>query len=115
VIYFIACPEANAVKIGMTRKRSYLTADATAYARLSALQTNCPLELELLAVCDGGEAEEYALHHRFDVLRIRGEWFRLTPELAAHIAQFPKPVRRPRGWNGGRRADAAIAKLKEVA
>lgn len=95
MIYFIACREANAVKIGLTRKRPY--------ARLGTAQVNCPLELELLATCDGDEAEEFALHQRFDALRMRGEWFRLTPELEAHICKFPKPEQLPRGWHGQQR------------
>lgn len=107
MIYFIGCSEANAVKIGTTRQ-TYLSADATAYARLGKAQSNCPLELELLGVCDGHEIEEAALHQRFRELRIRGEWFRLTDELAAFIAQYPKPIRRPRGWNGGKRASNSM-------
>jgi hypothetical protein len=105
MIYFIGCAGANAVKIGTTRQ-TYLSPDATAYARLCHIQASCPLELELLAVCPGHKAEEAALHEQFQALRIRGEWFRLTGELAAFIAKYPKPVRRPRGWNGGKKASS---------
>jgi hypothetical protein len=95
VIYFIACPGANAVKIGTTTNR--------VYERLNQAQVNCPLELELLAAHDGGYVEEAALHLRFADQRIRGEWFRLSEELTTHIQQLPKPQKPPRGWHGQKR------------
>lgn len=109
MIYFVACPGAGAVKIGHAEKRSYLTDDASAFERVSGLQVGCPLELKLLATCEGGKSEEAALHLRFAAHRIRGEWFQLTDELRTHIAQFPKPERRQRGWHSQarNRADAA--------
>lgn len=111
MIYFIGCAEANAVKIGTASRGPYphAGADVTAFARLGSMQTGCPLDLELLAICEGGRAEEAALHLRFADLRIRGEWFRLTGELQEHIGQFRKPTRRPRGWHsrGQSRAQAA--------
>lgn len=119
MIYFIACPAAEAVKIGTTIKRSYLSAEASAFQRLSVMQSGCPLELELLAICEGGAIEELALHVRFAEHRLRGEWFRATPELQAHIAQFAKPVRLPRGWNKRARlpsaSGAAIAQSPRAA
>jgi hypothetical protein len=88
MIYFVACPEANAVKIGVSAYNP-----ETAYARMSRLQSGCPLQLELLAVAPGYRDEEAGLHRRFAGNRIRGEWFSLTPELSEYISQFPKPPR----------------------
>jgi hypothetical protein len=103
VIYFI--------KIGHTAKLRYGTTDSNAYDRFASIQSACPLELEKLAVCDGDLADERALHERFAHLLIRGEWFRFTQEIRDHIAGFHKPVRRPRGWNGGRRAGEGFASV----
>jgi hypothetical protein len=98
VIYFIACPEANAVKIGTTAQSYHASAESALFARLVQAQVNCPLKLEAMAMCDGGKPEEAELHLRFANLRIRGEWFTLTDDLKAFIAQFPTPVRPVRGW-----------------
>jgi hypothetical protein len=108
MIYFIACFDANAVKIGITEKRPYLTAEASAFQRLGVAQVNCPLALDLLAITEGGPIEEQALHERFAKDRIRGEWFNLTDELSAHIALLPKPERAPRGWHGQERNRIAV-------
>jgi hypothetical protein len=100
MIYFIACPAADAVKIGMVTQKHYESRpEQSAFQRLTAMQSGCPFELELLALCDGGQATEAQLHLRFASHRIRGEWFKLNDDLRAHIAQFPKPIRTPRGWH----------------
>lgn len=94
-VYFIGCPEADAVKIGATSNR--------VYERLNQAQVNCPLKLVLLGVSDGGYSVEAALHERFAHLRIRGEWYRLAGEISAHVALLPKPEKPPRGWWGQKR------------
>jgi hypothetical protein len=109
MIYFVACPSASAVKIGYAAKRSYLSDAATAFERMSLLQTGCPFELELLAICPGDRAAEAALHERFSDARIRGEWFAITPEIRAHVALLEKPKRAPRGWHGQARNRAKAA------
>lgn len=87
MIYFIACPEANAVKIGVTGDWP-----TKIYNRLSVTQTHCPLRVEIMATQPGGYEEEGELLTRFAKDRIQGEWFRLTDELRDHIGQFPKPA-----------------------
>jgi hypothetical protein len=101
MIYFIGCEEAGAVKIGLVSKRPY--------ERLNQAQVNCPLVLELLAICEGGKPAEAELHARFSPFRIRGEWFRLTPELADLIAQHECPEKPARGWWGQSRNRLAKA------
>lgn len=85
MIYFIHCPAANAVKIGRTANPPY--------QRLMSMQAGCPFELELIGLCKGDRHEEETLHARFAADRVRGEWFRLTDGLRAHVAQFPAPAR----------------------
>lgn len=92
MIYFIGCEAANAVKIGKTTNR--------VYERLNQAQVNCPFELKLLAAHEGCGPDEAALHLRFAHLRVRGEWFRLSAELKAHIATLECPEKPARGWHG---------------
>jgi hypothetical protein len=86
MIYFIACPDAGAVKIGVTEDRIICV-----YKRLTIMQTGCPLRLELVGTEDGHKAEEAVLHARFAPARIHGEWYRLTDELRAYVAQLTVP------------------------
>lgn len=51
--------------------------------RVAALQTSTHHALELLSTRPGTMRDEHKLHLRFNDLRIRGEWFRSTPELVA--------------------------------
>lgn len=101
MIYFIACHEANAVKIGVTSNR--------VYERLNQAQVNCPLKLELVAAYPGVLADEAALHLRFADQRIRGEWFRLSADLKDHIARSPLPEKPLRGWHGQKRNRVSAA------
>jgi len=52
-VYFIQAGDAGPIKIGHTND---------VRKRLSMIQTSAPDHLRLLAVMDGGEAEERALH-----------------------------------------------------
>jgi hypothetical protein len=74
VVYFIACNDA--VKIGTA---------VNVTSRFNTLQIGNPDPLCLLGAIPGDEILEKALHRRFKHLRIRGEWFRNTDELAAFI------------------------------
>lgn len=76
-IYFIR-DEAGYIKIGYATNVSY---------RMNALQTASRQKLTLLARVPGSTLDEKALHRRFRAARVRGEWFRPTPELRAYISE----------------------------
>ncbi len=75
-VYFVACPEARAIKIGTTNKMAH---------RFSQLQVACPLELRILVTVLGGIGIEKALHAHFADIQIRGEWFRAEEDLLQFI------------------------------
>jgi hypothetical protein len=75
-VYFIRSGEAGLIKIGTaTNLRS----------RLASLQTGSPESLFLLGKVEvtrtDALASEHELHNLFRRSRVRGEWFRPTPEL----------------------------------
>lgn len=78
-VYFIACGDRGAIKVGVAT-------DVT--RRVAELQTGSADELILLAYTPGGFALESGIHDQFSADRIRGEWFRDTPELRAYIAKL---------------------------
>lgn len=84
-VYFVRSLHGGPVKIGCTSGLA---------ARLSYLQTGNPYPLALLAAYPGAEAEERAEHERFRFVRLRGEWFKDSPELMAYIESLPT-YRRP--------------------
>jgi hypothetical protein len=92
MIYFVEALGADAIKIGYTRG----LADGTPHSRVSAIQTNCPLKLKLLATTPGSYDYERELHSRFTDDWIRGDWFRASPALREFVAQFPEPSPPPR-------------------
>lgn len=75
-VYFIQ--SGDLVKIGTS---------TNVHERLRTLRTMSPLPLELLAIAAGSHTEETAVHARFAHLRQHGEWFAVTPELLAFIAE----------------------------
>lgn len=81
-VYFIQCGDTGLVKIGWT--------SGPVCTRIEALQTGCPLPLRLIA--------EYRLpsehlarscerwfHRALQHVRVRGEWFAITPEGIADL------------------------------
>lgn len=57
------------------------------------------LSARLLAFVDGSMAEERAMHERFDLERIEGEWFAPSARLLSHIATLPPlPADPPPSW-----------------
>ncbi|WP_027517823.1 GIY-YIG nuclease family protein [Bradyrhizobium sp. WSM1417] len=75
MVYFVRAGEF--IKIGSA---------ADVRQRLINVQTGCPFTLEPLLVLRGGAARERQLHSRFRAGHIRGDWFRLTDDLLAFIA-----------------------------
>lgn len=75
-IYFIACQEF--VKIGIA---------ANVDDRLNQMQTGNPYELRLLKVMESANAEqdEESIHCALERYRIRGEWFKLPPDVLALV------------------------------
>jgi len=65
-IYFILAADVNRVKIGKT---------INIVSRLSKLNTDSPVDLELIAYFLAPESAERFIHCIFDKYRVRGEWF----------------------------------------
>lgn len=77
-VYFIQCKATKAIKIGHTRDVA---------KRLHNLQLGSAPLLGLVAMrwVSSPVEEESRLHERYSALRLRGEWFRLSPDLLAEI------------------------------
>jgi hypothetical protein len=73
-VYFVGA--SHFVKIGFSRALD---------ERLHKMRTDVPFEIEILHFEPGTAAEEKKLHRRFAAIRVRGEWFRRSPELLAFI------------------------------
>lgn len=72
-VYFVQCGVVGPIKIGSA-------GDVT--RRVAALQTGTPERLRVIARAPGvGVEGERELHRRFAHRRIRGEWFRPSPDL----------------------------------
>ena len=56
--------------------------------RLQSMQAGNPDPLYLLGVCRGGRGAERALLAAFRPFRVRGEWFKLVPEIMGLIAEL---------------------------
>ena len=81
-VYFIATADRRYVKIGYTTNMT---------RRLRDVQVGNPEPLELLGTLDGTKDDEKRLHHDWRRLRVEGEWFRLTDELAYSIEWQLRP------------------------
>ncbi|WP_301121065.1 GIY-YIG nuclease family protein [Mycolicibacterium fortuitum] len=98
-VYCRTCVEAGTVTPA-SRRWVYFIADGAGHvkigyavnvaARLAELQCGNVLPLKVLAILKGGCEAERALHERFAEHRVRGEWFRLAPEILDYIASLPK-------------------------
>jgi len=65
-VYVIEAAETGHLKIGLARDPA---------SRVRELQTGSPVELLLIGQVPAGPAFEALLHRRFDLYRVRGEWF----------------------------------------
>jgi hypothetical protein len=79
LVYAIEALGLNTIKIGWTQHLK---------SRLSAIRTSCPVEVRLLGVTPGNRTDEVAMHQQFEDCRVRGEWFRATPELRAEVSTW---------------------------
>lgn len=88
-VYFMQAGEGGPIKIGLTN---------CVANRLRYIQTGQPCEIELLGSVTGGKDLEEALHVRFAADRLRGEWFKDTPELRAVIEKLCPTVNGMPKW-----------------
>lgn len=92
-VYFVEAVGLGLVKIGTTTDLKL---------RLRTLQLYTPTEVILLATLRGGWKREQEIHHQFSASRQRGEWFRLTQDLAdfiGHIQDNPEPPEQTVSFN----------------
>lgn len=82
MVYFIR--SGKAVKIGVS---------CAPTKRLSNMATGNHSSLELLGVMDGGSKREQALHRKFEKHHIKGEWFRLVPEITTYIRKYRRKAK----------------------
>lgn len=76
-LYILATAATWPVKIGFTTK--------SVSARIKALQTGCPDELRLICSAPATRLEEQTVHNTFAACRVKGEWFRASPQLTRFI------------------------------
>jgi hypothetical protein len=81
-VYFISARELDMVKIGYSFNPIH---------RFRHLRTLCPVELTLEGAIPGDRSKEAELHRRFKLARVRGEWFKLTPDLRREIKRSSRP------------------------
>lgn len=72
MIYFITDETNKSCKIGYS---------ANPETRLSSLQTGTINPLKLVSVLPGDRNKEKELHNTFKKFHIKGEWFKITPEI----------------------------------
>ena len=88
VVYFIQC--GDWIKIGVTTNLC---------ARMEALASSNPHQLQLLGHMPGTHKLERELHRKFAGHRLRYEWFSASPEILAYVQAFTskaEPQRRER-------------------
>lgn len=106
MIYFVTARELGLVKIGYAAKPQ---------ERFHTIQAHSPVALNLERVRDGDLVVEAALHRQFQAERVRGEWFRMTPEIEAYMNTVPAHQWRHRGWqHSARRLAATSASRKRL-
>lgn len=77
-VYFVT--DGRAIKIGF--------AQSGVRERMGHLQIGNPMPLFLLGAIEGTWSDERALHRRFQVIRLGGEWFQKHPDLLAYIDEL---------------------------
>jgi hypothetical protein len=75
-VYFILAAELGLIKIGKSKNPR---------TRLQQLKAQSPVRMKLLKAIKGGRILERRLHHRFRLMRHRGEWFNDCRKLRNYI------------------------------
>jgi hypothetical protein len=83
-VYFITCRQTGMVKIGCAYDP---------FDRLKTLQSGSPTKLKIEALLKGSYKRERELHKLLAKHRVRGEWFRISPEIEAIIKEVARPTR----------------------
>lgn len=78
-IYFIQLGVKGPIKIGIITNLK---------RRFSNIQIYNPYKLKILAVTKGDKQMERMIHKKFDIYKIRGEWFEPAPRLLNYIDKF---------------------------
>jgi Meiotically up-regulated gene 113 len=86
VIYFMQADIGGPIKIG------YSATPDGVEKRRSTIQTGFPHKLIVLKTIEGGREKEKDLHARYGDLRLSGEWFEASPELARRCGGIATPV-----------------------
>lgn len=86
-VYFILGVETHRIKIGWTAH--------TVDSRLQAFKVGSPDELVLLGTMPGTRKCERQLHAKFAENHVRGEWFRVSEELARFIVDVCSQHQQP--------------------
>lgn len=84
MVYFIQGEQTKRIKIGKT--------STTVQQRLADLQVGSAEKLTCLAVIEDAE-DDVPYHARFQVERVRGEWFQPSERLMAFINSLPNSFR----------------------
>lgn len=99
-VYFIqAVGGGGPIKIGTTIRLS---------ERLKQLIKDAGQPLQVLAVVDGGPAEEKQLHERFSHLRVVDEWFEAGDDLIGFIVAEASP------WDGSDEPESSTKPVRLV-
>jgi hypothetical protein len=99
MVYFLRSADGSRIKIGTTMSMAQ---------RLKQLVAEHGEGLEVLAVIDGSQPEEKALHRRFSHLRRVGEWFEPGNDLIGFIVSDGKP------WDKDGERDDVTVKLDRL-
>jgi hypothetical protein len=75
-VYFLYDPQENALKVGTA---------CNINQRLCTLEVGNPRDLTFIGWIPGGLEEERKVHQSMPEQRIRGEWYRMTPEILAMV------------------------------
>lgn len=89
-VYFLRVQPRGAIKIGFT--------EGCVYRRVEAIQATSPHVLKWIGAFRGEQADETAAHRQFRAIRIRGEWFKPTPELLAFVTEKTPEGFDPAAW-----------------